>query len=96
MTYHRHESAVGPLACEELIKSDDIPAGLHAPHFFNQSHRNRCWLGNDGASQKMTMRAALMIKGAYLLEVLRIVKKRYPVIGDIDALGLAARIELTK
>jgi 4-aminobutyrate aminotransferase-like enzyme len=35
-----------------------------------------------------------MEKGAYLLEGLRGLKKKYPIIGDVDGLGLALRIEV--
>ena len=33
-------------------------------------------------------------KGAYFLDGLRQLKKRYPVIGDVDGLGLALRVEI--
>jgi 4-aminobutyrate aminotransferase / (S)-3-amino-2-methylpropionate transaminase / 5-aminovalerate transaminase len=35
-------------------------------------------------------------KGAYLLNGLRELKKRHPVIGDVDGLGLALRVEVCK
>jgi 4-aminobutyrate aminotransferase-like enzyme len=36
----------------------------------------------------------VMEKGAYLLEGLRELQGRYPIIGDVDGLGLALRIEI--
>ena len=35
-------------------------------------------------------------KGAYLVSALKDLQKKYPVIGDVDGLGLAVRIEMTK
>lgn len=35
-----------------------------------------------------------MRKGAYFLEQLNVLKKKYSIIGDVDGLGLALRIEI--
>ena len=35
-------------------------------------------------------------KGAYLVSALKDLQKKYSVIGDVDGLGLAVRIEMTK
>ena len=36
----------------------------------------------------------VMEKGAYLLEGLKELQRRYPIVGDVDGLGMALRIEI--
>ena len=46
--------------------------------------------------RKNDLETSVAEKGAYLLSKLRELQKRHPVMGDVDGLGLAVRIELTK
>ncbi len=46
--------------------------------------------------RKNDMETTVSGKSAYLLSRLSGLKKKYPVIGDVDGLGLAIRIEMTK
>lgn len=45
-------------------------------------------------TEKTAYETTVATKGAYFLDGLRQLKKRYPVIGDVDGLGLALRIEI--
>ena len=84
----------GLWAREQLINPEIFPPGAtHSTFAANP-------LGTAAALETMRMLAeenpgpSVMEKGAYLLEGLRGLKKKYPIIGDVDGLGLALRIEV--
>jgi len=88
----------GVWAREELISPDKFPPGSTHSTFSSNP------LGTAVAlevvrmleEEKAQWEATVAAKGAYLLEGIRALKKRYPVIGDVDGLGMALRMELCK
>ena len=84
----------GVWAREELISPDVFPPGSTHSTFSSNP------LGTAVALETMKMLeeedygALSMEKGAYMLAGLRELKQRYPIIGDVDGLGLALRIEI--
>ena len=88
----------GLWAKEELISPEKFPPGSTHSTFASNP------LGTAVALEVVRMleeekddyEAMVASKGAYLLDGLRQLKKRYPVIGDVDGLGLALRIEICK
>jgi 4-aminobutyrate aminotransferase-like enzyme len=88
----------GVWAREDLISPDKFPPGSTHSTFSSNP------LGTAVAlevvrmleDEKAEMEAMVAEKGAYLLDGIRTLKKRYPVIGDVDGLGMALRIEICK
>jgi 4-aminobutyrate aminotransferase-like enzyme len=88
----------GVWAREELISPDKFPPGSTHSTFSSNP------LGTAVAlevvrmleEEKAQWEATVASKGAYLLEGIRALKKRYSVIGDVDGLGMALRMELCK
>jgi 4-aminobutyrate aminotransferase-like enzyme len=88
----------GVWAREDLISPDKFPPGSTHSTFSSNP------LGTAVAlevvrmleEEKAQWEATVAAKGAYLLEGIRALKKRYPVIGDVDGLGMALRMELCK
>jgi 4-aminobutyrate aminotransferase-like enzyme len=84
----------GIWAREELINPQIFPAGSTHSTF------NANPLGTAVALETMTMLAETdyeemtALKGAYFLEGLRMLKARHPIVGDVDGLGMALRIEI--
>ena len=84
----------GVWAREELINPEIFPPGSTHSTF------NANPMGTAVALEAMQMMAEtdyermVMEKGAYLLEGLQDLKRRYKVIGDVDGLGLALRMEI--
>jgi 4-aminobutyrate aminotransferase-like enzyme len=86
----------GIWAKEELISPEKFPPGSTHSTFSSNP------LGTAVAlevvrmleEEKADYEAMVAAKGAYLLNGLRELRKRYPVIGDVDGLGLALRIEI--
>lgn len=86
----------GLWAREELINPKIFPPGCTHSTFSSNPLGTAAGLATMELLKKNDYESIVNDKGAYLLEALRNLKKRYPVIGDVDALGLAVRIELTK
>ena len=86
----------GLWAREELINPKIFPPGCTHSTFSSNPLGTAAGLATMELIQKNDYESIVNEKGAYLLEALRGLQKRYPVIGDVDALGLAVRIELTK
>jgi 4-aminobutyrate aminotransferase/(S)-3-amino-2-methylpropionate transaminase len=84
----------GVWAREELISPEIFPPGSTHSTF------NANPMGTAVALEAMKMMAEtdyermVMEKGAYLLEGLQDLKRRHKVIGDVDGLGLALRMEI--
>ena len=84
----------GIWAREELINPTVFPPGSTHSTFSSNP------IGTAVAVEVMQMLAEtdyesmVMEKGAFLLEGLRELQQRYPVIGDVDGLGLALRMEI--
>jgi 4-aminobutyrate aminotransferase / (S)-3-amino-2-methylpropionate transaminase / 5-aminovalerate transaminase len=84
----------GVWAREELINPEIFPPGSTHSTF------NANPMGTAVALEAMKMMAEtdyermVMEKGAYLLEGLQDLKRRHKVIGDVDGLGLALRMEI--
>lgn len=84
----------GIWAREELINPEVFPVGSTHSTF------NANPMGTAVALEAMKMmgetdyEAMVMEKGAYFLEGLEELKRRYKVVGDVDGLGLAMRMEI--
>jgi 4-aminobutyrate aminotransferase-like enzyme len=84
----------GLWAREVLINPEVFPPGSTHSTFSANT------MGTAVALEAMKMMAEtdyesmVMKKGAYLLEGLNELKRRYPIIGDVDGLGLALRMEI--
>jgi 4-aminobutyrate aminotransferase-like enzyme len=84
----------GIWAKEELINPEIFPPGSTHSTF------NANPMGTAVALEAMRMmgetdyEAMVMEKGAYLLEGLQDLKRRYKVVGDVDGLGMALRMEI--
>ncbi len=84
----------GIWAREELINPEVFPVGSTHSTF------NANPMGTAVALEAMRMmgetdyESMVMEKGAYLLEGLEDLKRRYKVVGDVDGLGLALRVEI--
>ena len=84
----------GVWAREELINPTIFPPGsTHSTFSANP-------MGTAVALEAMKMlretdyETMVMEKGAYLLEGLKELKRRYPIVGDVDGLGMALRMEI--
>ena len=84
----------GVWAREELINPSVFPAGSTHSSF----HANPMGTGVALETMRMCMEgdyeARVMRSGAYFLEALKDLQKRWPQIGDVDGLGLALRVEI--
>jgi len=86
----------GVWAREELINPEVFPPGSTHSTF------NANPMGTSVALETLRMvteedyGAKVMRKGAYFLEALKDLQKRWPQIGDVDGLGLALRCEICK
>src|SRR4029077_6796964 len=84
----------GVWAREELINPTIFPPGSTHSTF------NSNPMGTGVALEVMRMvretdyEKLVMEKGAYLLEGLQDLKRRYPIVGDVDGLGMALRMEI--
>ncbi len=86
----------GIWAREELINPAIFPPGSTHSTFASNPLGTAAGLAVMEYVRKNDFEASVAGKGAYLLARLKDLQKRYPVIGDVDGLGLAVRIELTK
>jgi 4-aminobutyrate aminotransferase-like enzyme len=86
----------GVWAREELINPSVFPPGSTHSTFSSNP------LGTAVALEVMKMveeedyGSMVKEKGAYFLEGLKDLKSRYPIIGDVDGLGMALRIEICR
>jgi 4-aminobutyrate aminotransferase-like enzyme len=84
----------GLWAREELINPQVFPPGSTHSTFASNP------LGTAVALEAIKMmdeddyETMSFSKGAYLLEGLRELKRRYPIVGDVDGLGMALRMEI--
>jgi 4-aminobutyrate aminotransferase / (S)-3-amino-2-methylpropionate transaminase / 5-aminovalerate transaminase len=84
----------GVWAREELINPTIFPPGSTHSTF------NANPMGTAVALEAMKMlretdyETMVMEKGAYLLEGLKELQRRYPIVGDVDGLGMALRMEI--
>jgi 4-aminobutyrate aminotransferase / (S)-3-amino-2-methylpropionate transaminase / 5-aminovalerate transaminase len=84
----------GVWAREELINPTIFPPGSTHSTF------NANPMGTAVALEAMKMmretdyETMVMEKGGYLLEGLKELKRRYPIVGDVDGLGMALRMEI--
>ncbi len=86
----------GIWAKEELINPGAFPAGSTHSTFASNPLGTAAGLATLEYCKRHDIAKAVMEKGAYMLERLKDLKKRYNVIGDVDGIGLALRLEMTK
>ncbi len=86
----------GLWAREELINPKIFPPGCTHSTFSSNPLGTAAGLATMELLKKYDFESTVNEKGAYLLDALRNLKKHYPVMGDVDGLGLAVRVELTK
>ncbi|TAN41861.1 MAG: aminotransferase class III-fold pyridoxal phosphate-dependent enzyme [Nitrospirae bacterium] len=86
----------GLWAREELINPSIFPAGCTHSTFSSNPLGTAAGLAVMDYVKKNDFEKTVAEKGAYMLERLRDLKKKYPVIGDVDGIGLALRVEMTK
>lgn len=86
----------GMWAKEDMINPEKFPPGSTHSTFASNSLGTAAGLATLAYCKKHDMEKNVTEKGAYLLKKLRELKTRHNVIGDVDGLGLALRIEMTK
>ncbi len=86
----------GLWAREELIAPEVFPPGSTHSTFSSNPLGTAAGLAAMEYMKKHRLEELVPEKGAYLLGRLKELQKKYPVIGDVDGLGLAIRVELTK
>jgi len=84
----------GVWAREELISPEMFPPGSTHSTFNANPMGTAVALETLKMVSEIDYGAAVMAKGAYFLEGLRELQKRWPQIGDVDGLGLALRCEI--
>ncbi len=84
----------GVWAREELISPDAFPPGSTHSTFASNPLGTAVGLETMRLLDEEDYATSTVAKGAYLLQGLRDLKKRYKVIGDVDGLGMALRIEV--
>lgn len=86
----------GIWAKEELINPKVFPAGSTHSTFSSNTLGTTTGLEVMKLMESSNLAKEVPEKGAYFLEQLRNLKKRYCQIGDVDGLGLALRIEMCR
>lgn len=86
----------GVWAKEEMISPSLFPPGSTHSTFSSNPLGTAAGLATLEYIEKRDMESQVMEKGKYLLSRLKELQKKYSVIGDVDGLGLALRIEMTK
>jgi len=81
-------------AREELISPTVFPPGSTHSTFSSNSLGTAAALETLKLMDEEGFEAQVMKRGAYFLDQLKALKKKYPQIGDVDGLGLALRIEI--
>jgi 4-aminobutyrate aminotransferase-like enzyme len=84
----------GIWAKEELISPEVFPPGMAHSTFSSNPLGTACGLAVMELIEESDFDVTVPQKGAYFLKKLKDLKKKYPVIGDVDGLGLALRIEM--
>ncbi|MDU2065906.1 MAG: aminotransferase class III-fold pyridoxal phosphate-dependent enzyme [Sporomusaceae bacterium] len=85
----------GMWAKEELISPQLFPPGSTHSTFASNPLGTAAGLATLQFCKDQDMEKQVAEKGAYLLKELKKMKERHSVIGDVDGLGLALRIEMT-
>ncbi|MCG6552461.1 MAG: aminotransferase class III-fold pyridoxal phosphate-dependent enzyme [Candidatus Magnetominusculus sp. LBB02] len=86
----------GMWAKEELINPNVFPPGSTHSTFSSNPLGTAAGLATMSCFKENDMETVVKEKGQYLLNSLRDLQKRHKVIGDVDGLGLAVRVEMTK
>ena len=86
----------GIWAREEMIAPEVFPPGSTHSTFSSNPLGTAAGLAAMEYMKKHNLKEVVPEKGAYLIDRLKELQKRYPVIGDVDGLGLAIRVEMTK
>jgi 4-aminobutyrate aminotransferase/(S)-3-amino-2-methylpropionate transaminase len=81
-------------AKEELISPTVFPPGSTHSTFSSNTLGTAVALETMKLMEEEGFEARVMQRGAYFLNRLKELKKKYPQIGDVDGLGLALRIEM--
>jgi 4-aminobutyrate aminotransferase-like enzyme len=84
----------GVWAREELIHPGVFPPGSTHSTFSSNPMGTAVALEAMRMMQETDYEATVMGKGAYLLQGLEDLKRRYKIVGDVDGLGLALRMEI--
>src|SRR5262245_6942023 len=84
----------GVWAREELINPQVFPPGSTHSTFSANSMGTAVALEVMKMMEETDYEAMVMEKGAYLLEGLQELKRRYKIVGDVDGLGMALRMEI--
>ena len=84
----------GVWAREELINPEIFPPGSTHSTFNSNPMGTSVALETLRMTHEVDYGAQVMAKGAYFLEGLKELQKRWPQIGDVDGLGLALRAEI--
>ncbi|HEX9020126.1 MAG TPA: aminotransferase class III-fold pyridoxal phosphate-dependent enzyme [Nitrospirota bacterium] len=86
----------GIWAREELIAPDLFPPGSTHSTFSSNPLGTAAGLATMELIKKHDFQRTVSEKGQYLLARLKELRKKHAVIGDVDSLGLAVRIEMTR
>lgn len=86
----------GLWAREELINPKVFPPGMTHSTFSSNPLGTAAGLATMELVTKNDFEGMVKEKGAYLLDSLHELQKRHAVVGNVDGLGMAIRIELTK
>jgi 4-aminobutyrate aminotransferase-like enzyme len=84
----------GIWAREEMINPTVFPPGSTHSTFASTPLGTAVALETVRMLEEGDFQAMTLAKGAYLLEGLQALKRRHAIIGDVDGLGLALRIEI--
>jgi 4-aminobutyrate aminotransferase-like enzyme len=84
----------GVWAREELINPQLFPPGSTHSTFASNPLGTAVALETVRMLEEDDYESMSFAKGAYLLEGLKDLKRRYPIIGDVDGLGMALRMEI--
>ncbi|MFM1816493.1 MAG: hypothetical protein RLZ98_3188 [Pseudomonadota bacterium] len=84
----------GIWAREELIAPEVFPPGSTHSTFNSNPMGTAVALETVKMLEEGDYEAMTLAKGQYLLDGLRELKKRYPIVGDVDGLGMALRMEI--
>lgn len=86
----------GMWAKEDIVKPDVFPPGSTHSTFSSNPLGTTAGLATMEYLMRQDLATTVKEKGEYLLDRLKELKTRHAVIGDVDGLGLALRIEMTK
>jgi 4-aminobutyrate aminotransferase-like enzyme len=86
----------GLWAREELINPEAFPPGSTHSTFASNPLGTAAGLATMDYIRGHDLAGMVITKGTYLLARLKDLQRRYPVLGDVDGLGLALRVELTR